>query len=92
MEAYLHSAGWGSMAYVHFQNAGALKIVSQTLIVSDCYFFNNSNLKGGAIYFSKNDNYDKQYFNIEKCMNEKAPHINWAKKILSLAEIYGIRE
>lgn len=31
-------------------------------------------------------------FNIEKCMNEKAPHINWAKKILSLAEIYGIRE
>lgn len=60
-EYYLHSAGWGTMAYVHFQIAGATRLQVETVIVSECYFRNNSNLKGGAIYLNKNNDFDLQY-------------------------------
>lgn len=60
-EYYLHSNGGGEMAYVHFQMAGAIKSQVETLIVSECYFRNNSNFKGGGIYINKNNNYDWQY-------------------------------
>jgi hypothetical protein len=32
----------------------------------ECYFYNNSNLKGGGIYFAGNEKYQKNYFWIEK--------------------------
>ena len=62
---YLHSIGWGSMAYVHSQVSGAIRAHVETFIAKDCYFMNNSNLKGGAIYLSKNENYEKQYVDIQ---------------------------
>ena len=90
LEHYLHLAGWGTMAYVHTQVAGALRILSETLIIEECYFYNNSNLKGGAIYFNKNDNYDIQYFFIKNnifAFNEAGDNgaaIEFEKNLLKL--------
>lgn len=61
-----HNYSGYRMAFVHLQLAGALKLEVETLIVSECYFANNSNLKGGAIYINKNENYEMQYILIEK--------------------------
>jgi predicted outer membrane repeat protein len=61
----LNSAGWGRMALVHGQNAGAMYLEVETLTVFECYFFNNSNLKGGAVYLNKNKKYDNQYVSIQ---------------------------
>ena len=52
----------------HDQNAGCLLSFSQIVIIKECYFYNNSNLNGGAIYFNKYANSDKQYFTIEKTL------------------------
>lgn len=65
-EYIFHNSSGYSMAFVHLQFAGALKLEAETLIVSECYFANNSNLKGGAIYINKNENYEIQYILIEK--------------------------
>lgn len=65
-EFNLRKKGFGRMALVHFQVAGALRLEVQYLIVEECYFFNNSNLKGGAIYLNKNQNYEAQYIYISK--------------------------
>ena len=61
------------MAYVHLQPAGALRLQVQILMVKECYFYNNSNLKGGAILLNKNENFEENYVSIENCvfkMNE----------------------
>lgn len=50
---------------------GALKIQAETAIISQSSFINNSNLKGGAIYFNKNENFQTQFFHIEYCIFEK---------------------
>ena len=52
----------------HGENAGAIMCNSQTLIVINCYFYNNSNLNGGAIYFNKYVSSDAQYMIIEKTL------------------------
>lgn len=57
----LYYAGVGRLPYVHFQMAGAIKLQVENLMVSECYFKNNSNLKGGGIYLNKNYDYDWQY-------------------------------
>ena len=59
----LNSAGWGRMTLVHGQNAGAMYLEVETLTVFECYFFNNSNLKGGAVYLNKNKKYLKFKYN-----------------------------
>ena len=43
---YLSKIGIGSLAYVHMQPAGAMRVQAINITIIDCYFFNNSNLKG----------------------------------------------
>ena len=37
----------------HTENAGALLVLSQNLMIKNCYLANNSNMNGGAIFFNK---------------------------------------
>ena len=53
------------MPLSHGENAGAILTFSQNLFVKNCYFSNNSNLNGGAIYLNKHINSDVQYVRIE---------------------------
>ena len=72
-EYYLHSAGWGTMAFIHGQMAGAIRLEAESAIVFECYFFNNSNLKGGAFYLNKNKKFEHQFVSIRNSifsMNE----------------------
>ena len=50
----------------HTENAGALLCLSQTLIIQDCYFSNNSNFNGGAIFLDKYSTSDSQNLVIER--------------------------
>ena len=89
-EYYLNNIGFGHMAYVHMQIAGALRLLVESLSIKECYFFENSNLKGGAIYVNKNENSENTQVSIENCifnMNEAGDNggaISFDKNIILL--------
>ena len=61
------------MAFIHGQMAGAIRLEAESAIVFECYFFNNSNLKGGAFYLNKNKKFEHQFVSIRNSifsMNE----------------------
>ena len=62
------------MYYTHFQNAGAIFVKTNYFFIEECYFKNNSNFQGGAIYFSELWIKDLQIFKIRKTIftNNKA--------------------
>ena len=62
------------MYYTHFQNAGAIFVKTNYFFIEECYFKNNSNFQGGAIYFSELSIKDLQIFKIRKTIftNNKA--------------------
>ena len=39
--------------------------------IEECYFFNNSNLKGGALFFAGNEKFFESYFVIERSIFKK---------------------
>lgn len=75
------------LPYIHQQIVGAFRIEAQFLIITSCYFLNNSNLIGGGIYFNINENYEMQYINVTSTIfkfNEAGDHggsIHLEKKI-----------
>ena len=63
-----------SVVKFHNQNAGAIFTVAKNIEISNCWFFNNSNKIGGAIYLRKNPNtlrMESQTLLIENVIFEK---------------------
>ena len=54
------------MPYWHGENAGAILTFAKNLTVKNCYFSNNSNLNGGAIFLNRHANSGLQYLRIER--------------------------
>ena len=58
-------------SYIHNEDAGAIYAATKYFDIKDCYFYNNSNLNGGGIYFQRNLNFLMQALEVLNCIFKK---------------------
>lgn len=51
---------------IHGQSGGAIFLSAKNIIISNCYFFDNANMNGGAIYLSKHSSSNLQNLLVEE--------------------------
>lgn len=54
------------LSFFHQENAGVFYLRVNYLNVSQCYFSNNSNFRGGVFYFERNEKYINFFLQMEK--------------------------